>query len=176
MWSNSHKRAPGYERAQRRSELSPGIAPKASRGASFFKPPNINYIRRVLRCDPASLDRAADFFGLDHTHPPDLFVLALLLAEELFGERKRGRKPGDVEWDWKKYQQLAFKYVKLKREHPRDSDTKLAAAIAKDTEFREYRGNPESIRQRLPKTKRQYEEWQRYEEWLEEHTDHGDDD
>jgi hypothetical protein len=121
------------------------------------------------------LDRAAEFFGLDHTHPPDLFVLALLLAEELFGKRKRGRKPGNVEWDWKKYEQLVFKYLKLKREHPRDSDTKLAAAIVEDPEFRVYRGNPELIRQRLPEAKRRYEAWKRYEEWLDEHTLKDDD-
>jgi hypothetical protein len=150
--------------------------------ARFMQPPNVNYIRRVLCCDPASLERAAEFFGLDHTHPPDLFVLALLLAEDPFGKHKRGRKPGNVVWDSVKYLRLGFKYVELKYKHPGDSDTELAAAIVKDPEFREYRGNPELIRQRLPKAKRKYEEQKRYEEWLDEQalnapdTDDGDDD
>jgi hypothetical protein len=139
--------------------------------ATFTGPPDFNYIRRVLRCDPASLDRAAQFFGLDHTHPPDLFVLAILLAEDQFGERKRGRKPGNVVWDSNKYLQLGFKYVELKHEHPGESDTKLAVAIVKDPEFREYRGNPELIRQRLPEAKRQHEEW-----WAEKVMDYSLDD
>jgi hypothetical protein len=139
--------------------------------ASFTEPPHFNYIRRVLCCDPASLERAAEYFGLNHTHPPDLFVLAILLAENLFGERKRGRKPGNVLWDSNKYLQLGFKYMDLKRERPRESDAKLAVAIAEDSEFREYRRNPELIRQRLPEAKRQHEEW-----WAETAVDYSLDD
>jgi hypothetical protein len=144
--------------------------------ARFFPPPSIDHILHVLRCDPASLDRAAEFFGLDHKHPPDLFLLALLLAEELFGKRKRGPRPGNKVWNTVKFLRLGYKYRDLKLERPRESDAKLAVAIAEDPEFRQYRCNPELIRQRLAGAKRQLEEQKRYEDWVDEHTDYGDDD
>ena len=122
--------------------------------------PREEFIRGALQCDPASLQRAAKFFELDHTYPADLFVLALVLAEELFGERKRGRKPGNRAWDWTRFLELGFLYEKLKSEWPRLNDTRIAAVIVKDPAFKEYRSNPELIRQRLPEAKRELAGWE----------------
>jgi hypothetical protein len=129
------------------------------RHGGFYGHPDDEFIRGVLRCDPASLERAAKFLGLDHAHPSGLFVLALVLAEELFGKRKRGPKPGIRSWDANRFLQLGFLYDELKGEYPRLSDSKLVALIVEDPAFKEYRGNPELIRQRLPEAKRERTRW-----------------
>jgi hypothetical protein len=118
------------------------------------------YIRQRMRCDPNSLKRAAEFFGLNLSIPADVHTLALVLAEEVFGKRKRGRKPGNAAWDADRFLQLAFFYFcEIKVEWPRLNDTKLAEKIAETDGFKEYRNNPELIRQRLPKAKREYSQW-----------------
>jgi hypothetical protein len=127
--------------------------------------PSDEYICHTLHCDPTSLKRAAEFFRLnegyrlDPTRESDVFLLALLLAEELFGKRRRGRKAGDKAWDEHRYLELGFLYKELKRECPRTSDSELAETIAADPAFKEYRNNPELIRQRLPQAKREWEKW-----------------
>jgi hypothetical protein len=47
---------------------------------------------RAIECDPRSLEKAAVFFELNHSHPRDRSVLMHVLAEILFGTRKRGKK------------------------------------------------------------------------------------
>jgi hypothetical protein len=122
--------------------------------------PSDEYIRQRMRCDPNSLKRAAEFFGLNPSIPADVHTLALVLAEEVFGERKRGRKPGNAAWDADRLLQLAFFYFQeIKVEWPHLNDTKLAEKIAEIDAFKEYRSNPELIRQRLPKAKREYGQW-----------------
>jgi len=128
--------------------------------------PSDEYIRRTLHCDPISLKRAAEFFTLnegyrlDPTRESDVFLLALLLAEELFGKRRRGPKSGNQKWDAHRLLKLGFLYEELKREWPRTSDSELAETIASDPAFKEYRNNPELIRQRLPEAKRELARWQ----------------
>jgi hypothetical protein len=118
------------------------------------------YIRQRMRCDPNSLKRAAEFFGLNLSIPADVHTLALVLAEELFGERKRGRKAGNAAWDADRLLELGFLYYyEVKVEWPSLNDSKLAEKIAETDGFKEYRSNPELIRQRLPKAKREYDKW-----------------
>ena len=146
--------------------------------------PSDEYIRHTLHCDPTSLKRAAEFFRLnegyrlDPTREADVFLLALLLAEELFGKRRRGRKPGNMAWDEKRFLELGFLYKELKRDCPHTSDSELAEIIAADPAFNEYRNNPELIRQRLPQAKREWEKWVRdYEpDWFANREDDEDDD
>jgi hypothetical protein len=121
--------------------------------------PSDEYIRRTLHCDPTSLKRAAEFFGLNPTVESDVCLLALLLAEELFGKRRRGRKPGNKAWDERRLLELAHLYEELKREWPRASDTEIAKVISGDPEFNEYRSNPDLIRKRLPEAKRRLMAW-----------------
>jgi hypothetical protein len=133
-------------------------------GPGPFGLPSDEYIRRTLHCDPDSLKRAAEFFGLhpyglDPTVESDVFLLALLLAEELFGKRRRGRKPGNKAWDERRLLELAHLYEELKREWPRASDTEIAEVISREPEFKEYRSNPDLIRKRLPEAKRRLMAW-----------------
>ena len=86
-------------------------------------------------------------------------MLALLLAEEYFGKRRRGRKPGNKAWDENRFLELGSLYNELKRDCPRTSDSELAEIIVADPAFKEYRNNPELIRQRLPQAKREWEKW-----------------
>src|ERR1700733_3020790 len=61
-----------------------------------------------LKVAPQSLEKSAQFFGLDHTHPPDLFVLTHILAEIIFGTRRRGKRKGDYKiWTEERFLELA---------------------------------------------------------------------
>jgi hypothetical protein len=128
--------------------------------------PSDEYIRRTLHCDPTSLKRAAEFFRLnevyrlDPTRESDVFLLALLLAEELFGKRRRGPKSGNQKWDAERFLELGFLYEELKRDCSRLSDTQLVELVVKDFAFKEYQNHPELIRQRLPEAKRVLAKWQ----------------
>jgi len=121
--------------------------------------PSDEYIGGTLYCDPTSLQRAAEFFGLNPTLESDLCLLALLLAEELFGKRRRGPKSGNQAWDAKRFLELARLYEEFKREWPRVSDTEIAEVISRAPEFKEYRSNPDLIRKRLPEAKRRLMAW-----------------
>jgi hypothetical protein len=127
------------------------------------------YLTNALKVDPSWLEKSAQFFELDHTHPPDLFVLAHILAEEVFGTRVRGRKKGNKIWTDQRYLELAFKYYELKGQRPKLNDTKLAELISQEKAFREYRNNSELIRQRLYKARQEYKVWSEYqneEAWI----------
>jgi hypothetical protein len=127
--------------------------------------PDDEYIRRTLHCDPTSLKRAAEFFRLnegyrlDPTLESDVFLLALLLAEELFGKRRRGPKSGNQKWDAERFLELAHLYEEFKGEWPRATDTEIAEVISREPEFNEYSSDPESIRKRLPEAKRRLMAW-----------------
>jgi hypothetical protein len=117
---------------------------------------------RAIECDPRSLERAAIFFELDHSHPQDRSVLIHILAEILFGTRKRGKKTGDKVWTDNRFLMLAFKYRERKSSNPNCNDTEIAELISKEPEFNEYRNNPELIRQRLSRARREYDVWWEY--------------
>jgi hypothetical protein len=121
--------------------------------------PSDEYIGGTLYCDPTSLQRAAEFFGLNPTLESDLCLLALLLAEELFDKRRRGRKSGNKAWDARRFLELAHLYEEFKREWPRASDEEVAEVISREPEFKEYRSNPDLIRKRLPEAKRRLMAW-----------------
>ena len=105
-------------------------------------------------------------------------MLALLLAEELFGKRRRGPKLGNQKWDAERFLELGYLYEELKRDCPRTSDSELAETIALDPAFKEYRNHPELIRQRLPEAKRELARWQEQcaEDWFLSCTDDEGDD
>jgi hypothetical protein len=118
------------------------------------------------------LEKSAEFFRLDHTHPPDLSVLTHILAEIVFGTRRRGKRKGDYKiWTEKRFLELASKYHELKARNPTCLDNELAELISKTGAFWEYHDNSEPIRQRLPKAKAiPREAWLKYKreqaEWL----------
>jgi hypothetical protein len=117
------------------------------------------FVAEGLKCDPRSLEKAAHFFGLDHTHPDDLSILVHILAEEVFGTRKRGRKTGGKIWNSERYLELGFSYQIVKRENPKLSDAKISQIIGNSPQFSEYKNNSEQIRQKFPQARRQYEDW-----------------
>jgi hypothetical protein len=86
--------------------------------------------------------------------------LALAMAEVLFGGQARGRPKGVKTWTENRYLHLGFAYYRIKHEHPRKSDTKIAAILGKHPDFK---GDPENIRQRLGEAKRQYNLWAEHE-------------
>jgi hypothetical protein len=106
-----------------------------------------------------ALRRAKEYFRTDNESS-----LAYAMAEILFGAPGRGRKKGKILDDnW--HLQLGFAYFEVRYEHPRLSDVKIAEIISKNPQFKEYRSNPELLRQRLGEAKRQYSLW---EEWKRE--------
>jgi hypothetical protein len=107
--------------------------------------------------------KSAEFFKLDHTHSPDLTLLANILAEIVFGERARGRKRGDKPtWTNQRLLELGFKYHDLKsKQPPGASDTDLAELISQEAEFREYK-NSDTIRKVLGKARQEYKLWQEF--------------
>jgi hypothetical protein len=117
------------------------------------------FVTEGLKCDSKSLEKAAHFFGLDHTHPDDLSKLAHILAEEVFGARRRGRKTGGKIWNSERYLELGFRYQIAKRENPKLSDVKISEIMGNSPQFREYKNNPEQIRQKFPQARRKYEDW-----------------
>jgi hypothetical protein len=113
-----------------------------------------SYLTNVLKVDPLSLEKSAQFFGLDHTHPPDLSVLTHVLAEIVIGTRRRGKRKGYYKiWTEERFLELASKYHELKAQNPTCLDNELADLISHTGAFWEYRDNSEPIRQRLPKAK-----------------------
>jgi hypothetical protein len=121
---------------------------------AFKKLPDL--VTDDLESDPQSLEKAAKFFGLDHTRSRDLSVLAYILADIIFGSRARGRKKGDKVWNDFRLRALGHVYEEVKRRNPKLSDTKIAQLICQEEEFREYRNNPEPIRQRLPRARQEF--------------------
>jgi hypothetical protein len=112
---------------------------------------NPKYLKHVPGYDPGSLERAAAFFGLDHADPSHLMLLTLILADVLFGKRRPGRQKGvKTTWDERKSWELVWTYSDLRSRHPDRSDAEIAKLICDRKEFKAYKSNPETIRQRLP--------------------------
>ena len=114
----------------------------------------INHIVRHLGCDPASLERAAQFFGLNPLHETNLLLVAHLLAEIIFSKPRRGRRWASKVWDGPRLHRLMVKYEWLKKKNPALNDTEAAEILSRYHEFKEYRRNPNTIRQKLPRVRR----------------------
>jgi hypothetical protein len=100
------------------------------------------YLKRFPGYDPASLEKAATFFGLDRANPSDLLMLTHVLADFVFGKRRAGRqKCHETTWDKHKKWKLIETYNELRSRHPDCSDTKIAKLISETPEFRAYKGD-----------------------------------
>jgi hypothetical protein len=109
-----------------------------------------------------AMERAEKYFGTKH------WVDAV--AEEFFGHPKRGRRKGTKVWDEYRLRELAKTRLELKNDCPELSDVEIAELISEEPEFREYRSNPELLRQRLPAAKKELNRyWNQYaEDWMAE--------
>jgi hypothetical protein len=105
-----------------------------------------------------ALKRAKAYFGVNADH-----IVAMAMAEVLFGAPGRGRKKGSQSWDDKHLIRLGRAYYIVKRKHPDLTDTKIAQIISLSPDYKEYRGNSEPLRQRLRKAKRVYDSWEDHE-------------
>jgi hypothetical protein len=93
--------------------------------------------------DPGSLERAATSLGLDHTNPSHQLMLALILADVQFGNRRRGRRKGvETTWGERKKRKLFEAYEDFRSRYPKYSDTKIAKLIISEIpEFSSYKGS-----------------------------------
>jgi hypothetical protein len=102
-----------------------------------------------LQCDPKSLEKAAQFFDLDHTSEIGRSVLAAILADIIFGARSAGRRKGATTWSDDRLVSLGRKYCALKTKNPTLRKAKIVELICEDKEFKEYRGHPRAIYAKL---------------------------
>ena len=114
-------------------------------------------------CNPKSLERAADFFGLNLKQELDWDILIRVLAAVLFPTKKRGRTKGDNKY-WTDYRLclLGRKDSEIRTENPDYSDTEIARVISEDAEFKQFRKDPDPIRKRLPAGRKSLEWLDRY--------------
>lgn len=113
----------------------------------------------IVKCNPASLEKAAQYFGLDHTRTTDLQLLAHIMAEELFGQRTKGKPAGKKDfWTDARLFELGERRYELKKGDKHLTEERIAQIISKEEPFRAYKDNSEQIRQRLPKARKQYRE------------------
>ena len=99
--------------------------------------------------DPTSLEKAAAEFNLDPADPSQLLLLARLLADLQFGERKRGRQRGDkTTWNEELSALLHFAYFDLKRLRPKARDSDIAKLIIKNEKFNGFKDS-DTIRKNL---------------------------
>jgi hypothetical protein len=108
--------------------------------------------------DPTSLEKAAAEFKLDPTDPSQLLLLARLLADLQFGERKRGRQKGDKSiWNEQLSDMLVFEYFNLMRLHPKARDSDITKLICKQNRFSHF--NEGTLRQKLTGLRETYKSW-----------------
>ena len=111
---------------------------------------NPEYLKCFPGYDPASLKAAGAYFGLDHADPSDLMLLTLILADEVFANRRPGRQKGvETTWDVRKKWKLINTYEELRRQDPDCSDTEIVKGICETEEFKAYKGDPKTIRVKL---------------------------
>jgi hypothetical protein len=97
-----------------------------------------------------SLNRAAEFFGLDLSVEAQRALLLQILADVIFAESKKGRPPAKkAKWDRLTLIQLAVDCNKVKTETPGISDKKAASIIKRDFSSRYKHASAEMIRQYL---------------------------
>jgi hypothetical protein len=125
-----------------------------------------------LKCEPRSLEKAAQFFGLDHTSAIGRSVLAAILADIIFSTRSAGRRRGATTWDDDRLVLLGRKYSELKSENPTLRKGKIVGLICEDKEFKEYRDHPRAIYVKLKEASRAFERRKRlhaqYRNWVRE--------
>jgi hypothetical protein len=128
----------------------------------------------IVKCNPASLEKAAQYFGLDHTRTTDLQLLAHIMAEELFGQRAKGKPAGKKDfWTDARFSDLGARRYELKKGDKRLTEREIAEIISKEEPFRAYKNNPEQIRQRLPEARKRYNKALSDAQWdeIREHVD-----
>ncbi len=103
----------------------------------------------ALKFDPKCLEKAAQFFDLDHKSALGRSLIAAILADLIFGTRPAGRRGGTATWDDDKLVLLGRKFNELKTKHPKLSNDKIAELISEDKQFAEYKGHPRAIRVKL---------------------------
>jgi hypothetical protein len=124
-------------------------------GKSNSSPEDLNHIPGY---DSGSLEKAATCLALDPADPSQLLLLARLLADLQFGERRPGRQKGaKIEWTEHKSDLLVFAYFDLRGRHPKYSDKKIADQIRKIGEFDAY--DTETLRKKLVGLRQTYEMW-----------------
>jgi hypothetical protein len=100
--------------------------------------------------DPTSLEKAAAKFELDPADPSQLLLLARLLADLQFGERRPGAVKGvKTTWDKRKKFELIRAYTEERARHPDYTDSEIAVLISTREEFKEFK-DPDTIRKKLP--------------------------
>jgi hypothetical protein len=125
-----------------------------------------------LQCDPKSLERAAQFFDLDHTSEIGRSVLAAILADIIFGARSAGRRKGATTWSDDRLVSLGRKYCALTAKNPALRKAMIVEMICGDKEFKEYRGHPRAINAKLKDAIRAFKQRERlhalYRDWVRE--------
>ena len=80
---------------------------------------NPEYLKLAPGYDPESLESATAFFELDHADPSHLLMLALILADVVFGKRRPGPQKGvKTSWDKRKSWELVWAYDEDKEPAP----------------------------------------------------------
>ena len=108
--------------------------------------------------EPASLAAAARYYGLDSKDLRQRETLLYVLADALFGSRKRGRPLGSKTSWGHRLVTLGEIYREKKYENPKLSDAKIAKLIKQEhAEFKN--DDPDQIRQRLRAAEEAYCDW-----------------
>jgi hypothetical protein len=97
-------------------------------------------------------------FNLDLANPMERAVLLRVLADLLFDRRKRGRPLYSKKWTGYRLYQLARDCEEVKKDRPKLSDARAAAAIKKRYPERYKDTSSEMMRQRLPEARWYHEE------------------
>lgn len=108
---------------------------------------------QFLQSNSQSLAEAFKQFGLDPNNSAHRAILTVVLADCVFGRRKKGRPAGTKQWHAARLHVLACDYEEVIADNPNMSYSKAAAAIQKRAGYKCYRAV--TIRQRLPAAKRQ---------------------
>jgi hypothetical protein len=107
--------------------------------------------------DPGSLKRAAEYFGLNPAHKDESDVLLRILADVVFAKPAKGRPTGST-WDEDRLSKLGHHLHDLEKRLGRLSDTEAAKELVK---MRDYKNQKwESLRQRLPAARDEFEDTQ----------------
>jgi hypothetical protein len=108
-------------------------------------------IRSLAKKNTPALLNAAKQFDLDLANPIERAVLLRVLADLLFGpRRKKGRPLHSKKWTGTRLSQLARDCEEVKKDRPKLSDAKAAIIIKKRHPERYEDTSSEMMRQRLP--------------------------
>jgi hypothetical protein len=87
-------------------------------------------------------------------------LLAHIMAEELFGQRTKGKPAGKKDfWTDARLANLGARRYELKKGDKNLTEARIAEIISKEEPFRAYKDNYEQIRQRLPGARKRYREY-----------------